>query len=355
MDKYKIDSHKLMYHIPRLHAWLDEKLVYPVYIEISPSGACNHRCTFCALDYVGYQKRYLETTRLKAILSEMGQLGVKSVMFGGEGEPLLHKEICDIVVHARRSGIVTAFTTNGVLLRKSLADKILPQTEWIKVSCNAGTRETYARIHRTRQTDFDAVIENMAYAAELKHKQGYLCALGVQLLLLPENGKEVLQLAAKASDIGMDYLVIKPYSQHFLSKTEKYKNITYKKWLHLANELARFNNEHFKVIFRLDTMQKWDTGVRSYERCLALPFWSYLDAGGNIWGCSAFLGEKQFWYGNIYENSFQKIWESETRLRSLRWTENEFDINQCRINCRMDKINRFLWELRHPPEHVNFI
>lgn len=89
--------------------------------------------------------------------------------------------------------------------------------------------------------------------------------------------------------------------------------------------------------------------------CLALPFWSYIDAGGNVWGCSAHLGEERFLYGNIYENRFQEIWEGEERAESVRWAEKELDTNQCRVNCRMDEINRYLWEMRHPPEHVNFI
>ena len=102
-------------------------------------------------------------------------------------------------------------------------------------------------------------------------------------------------------------------------------------------------------------MKKWDNSMKNYDRCLALPFWSYLDSGGNVWGCSAYLGDERFLYGNIYENSFKEIWEGEKRRCSLGWVEKELDIKQCRVNCRMDEINKYLWELKHPPEHANFI
>jgi len=105
----------------------------------------------------------------------------------------------------------------------------------------------------------------------------------------------------------------------------------------------------------MNTMNKWDERGRKYENCLALPFWSYIDAGGNVWGCSAYLGDERFLYGNIYENSFQEIWEGEKRAESLEWAESQLDTDQCRVNCRMDEINRYLWEMRHPPAHVNFI
>lgn len=53
MDKYRIDSHKLIYHVSRVNDWLNGKLIYPIYMEISPIGSCNHRCIFCAYDFIG--------------------------------------------------------------------------------------------------------------------------------------------------------------------------------------------------------------------------------------------------------------------------------------------------------------
>ncbi len=86
-----------------------------------------------------------------------------------------------------------------------------------------------------------------------------------------------------------------------------------------------------------------------------MTFWSYIDAGGNVWGCSAYLGNERFRHGSIYEKSFEEIWKGEQRQQFLQWAADELDVCGCRVNCRMDKINSYLWELTHPPEHVNFI
>jgi molybdenum cofactor biosynthesis enzyme MoaA len=99
MDDFGIDSHKLVYHPTRLSDWLKGEDIYPIYIEVSPIGACNHRCTFCALDYMEYTPHFIEKELLKERLSEMGRLGVKSIMFAGEGEPLLYKDIGEIINH----------------------------------------------------------------------------------------------------------------------------------------------------------------------------------------------------------------------------------------------------------------
>lgn len=355
MDKYKIDSHKLIYHVPRVNDWLEGKAIYPIYMEVSPAGACNHRCTYCGLDFMNYQPRYYDTTLFKERLSELGKLGLKSIMYAGEGEPFLHKDMAEIINHTKKAGIDVAVTTNGVLFKKEIADKILDGTEWIKVSINGATRETYAKIHQCNPGDFNQVIENMSYAVKIRNDNNYTCALGMQLLLLPENHHEAVALAKLARNIGMDYLVIKPYSQHPQSKTKRYSNIKYSEYEYLRDELLSLNSEDFNAIFRIHTMEKWNEPQRNYRRCLALPFWSYIDAAGNVWGCSVYLSDERFLYGNIYKQSFREIWEGKKRLHSLRWVEKDLDVSQCRINCRMDEINRYLWELKNPPEHVNFI
>jgi len=352
-DKFKIDSHKLIYHVHRVSKWVNDENIYPVYMEISPFGACNHRCIFCSVDFMGYQKRALETDILKKRLTELGQLGLKSIMYAGEGEPFLHKDIAEIIVHTKKAGIDVALTTNGVLMRPDIIDTILSSTEWIKVSCNAGAKETYSKIHKTKAEDFNRVINNLEHAVNVRNKNKYKCTLGIQILLLPENSHEVEQLVITAKNIGIDYLVVKPYTHH--SQNEHEYHIQYNDYAHIADKLKQYNSNEFNTIFRINAMQKWDKKNRGYNKCLALPFWSYIDSGGNVWGCSAHLLNDKFHYGNINSQSFQAIWESDKRLQSLRWVDKNLNLNSCKFNCRMDEINRYLWDLKNPPEHANFI
>ncbi len=354
-DSFRIDSHKLLYHPKRVARWLDGENTYPIYMEISPSGTCNHRCIFCALDFMEYQRRFLDTEILKIRLKEMADRGLKAVMYAGEGEPFLHKDMVEITHFAKSVGIDQAFTTNATLMTPKISEQILDVTTWIKVSCNAGTPESYAKIHQTKASHFDRVIKNLEAAVELRRKNGWTCTLGMQILLLPDTQHEVVGLAQIARDIGLDYLVVKPYSQHPQSKCAGYKDVDYSGLEKLEEELKATRTETFQPILRLNTIKKWQEKDRPYERCLGLPFWSYLDAGGSIWGCSMFLQNDRFNYGNIHKQTFQDIWEGDKRLDAMKWFESEFDPTQCRINCRIDEINRYLWELKHPAVHVNFI
>ncbi len=353
-DDFRIDSHKLIFHVARVNDWLKGKTVSPIYLEIAPSGGCNHRCIFCALDYLGYKPEFLDLKVLKRTIKEAAGLGVKSIMYAGEGEPLLHKDIDEIVRYTKACGIDIAVTTNGVLLKEELSRRLLKSLSWIRVSMNAGTPRAYSKIHRTHKEDFYKVLQNLKDAVKAKEKEGLKTTIGVQLLLIPQNAKEIFPLARLLKKIGIDYFTIKPYSQHPLSSSRLDAEFRYENCIKLGKRLEKIADKNFKIIFRDQTMERL-TAAKDYRRCLGLPFWAYIDANGDVYACSAFLGKKEFVYGSIYKEGFKSIMSGVRRRSVIDRVSSRLDVAKCRQVCRLDKINSYLWELKDPGPHVNFI
>ena len=351
-DNIRMDSHKLIYHPDVVARWMKGENIYPIEIEISPSGACNHRCIFCAVDYIGYQPDFLDKDTILRDISHMSKKGLKSVICSGEGEPLLNKNMPDIANGIKACGVDVAMSTNGALFTKEKADDCLAAFTWIRFSVASLEEESYHKIQRGKAGDLDRVKTNLAEAVRIKKDRRLRTTLGVQCLLLPDNLSQLPDMARQLREIGVDYLTIKPYSQHLHS--ENTFKIDYNAMLEAEQEIMQYTTESFAVYFRANAMKKMHQ-EKCYKQCYGLPFMSHIDAKGNVWPCVAHIGAEEFCYGNIYKQTFEEIWEG-TRRQEIVKKLNGLDINKvCREACRLDEINKYLNELKYPGEHVNFI
>lgn len=351
-ENIRMDSHKLIYHPEVVARWMKGENIYPIEIEISPSGACNHRCTFCAVDYLEYQPVFLNKDIILRDITKMKDCGLKSVICSGEGEPLLNKDMPDIANGIKACGVDVAMSSNGVLFTKEKANDCLGAFTWIRFSIASMRETSYDKIQRGKTGDLDKVKENLQAAVRIKRDKKLRTTLGAQCLLLPDNISDVSDMAKQLCEIGIDYLTVKPYSQHLHSKNTY--QINYQELLDLEQEIKKYETEDFAIHFRAEAMKKVHHG-KCYKQCYGLPFMTHIDAKGNVWPCIAHIGQEEFCYGNIYEHTFEEIWEGTGRQEVIQKL-NGLDINKiCREARRLDAVNNYLNELKHPGEHVNFI
>ena len=351
-EDFKLDSHKLIYHPCEVARWLRGEEIYPIEIEISPSGTCNHRCTFCAVDYLGYEPAFLDMDMIINNIKHMKQQGLKSVICSGEGEPLLNKNMPEMAVKMQGIGVDVAMASNGVFLKREITEECLHSFTWIRFSVAALYEATYKKIHRGKDGDLRKALDNIAYAVEWKKRNRLATTLGVQCLLIQENKNEIADMARELKKIGVDYFTVKPYSQHTQSNNQF--EVNYKELFDLESSIRQYESEDFKIYYRSNAMKKMKTD-KLYDNCYGLPFMTHIDAKGNVWPCINFVGKPEFSYGNLYEQTFEEIWHDERKSKIMSIFANT-DINRiCREACRLDEINQYLYQLKYPGEHVNFI
>lgn len=353
-DFNSINSTKLMYHpikvaeVLQADTWDKYKSIVPIYAECSPLNFCPHSCEFCGVDYAIKRDAKIDPEVFKVRIKELGELGLKSLMMAGEGEPLLHKSIVEMTLATKAAGIAVSFTTNGLLMTTKFIEGAMAATSWIKVSFNAASPETYAKVHGTTQKDFHTVCTNIKNAVEYKKQHNLDCDIGMQLVLIESNAHEVEDFVKLAKSLAVDYAVVKRYNQHKFSNTRENENTDYSKYEYLSDVLSKYNDDTFSVVFR----QNSDT-EQTYSECRSLPLWVYIDSNMDVYNCSAYLLQPDHNLGNLKEQTFKEIWQGEKRRKLF---EEGIDISGCRSNCRMDSCNRFLDSIANSNiKNVNFI
>lgn len=357
MDRYLLDGHKLYWHLDRVRDWQEGRLIPPVYLEISPLAWCNHRCGFCGIDFAQEKSLRLEAPLLCERLAEMGRLGVRSVMFAGEGEPLLHPDFPAMVRAARQAGLDVGLTTNGSVGTSALWEELLPHLSWVKFSVDAGTAEVYARVHGVAASAFARTLESLRAAVGVKRRNGLGVTLGAQFLLVEENAGDVENALSLFSGENLDYFVLKPFSLHPQMLRKHDTAYSQESLDRIRQAVAAWQGRtSTALLFREEAASRYAEGRKTFAHCRALPFWGYISSRGDFYTCSVFLGDERFRTGNIAEETMESILFGERRRESLRFGAQDLDVNGiCRLNCRMARINEFLEYLATPPEHVNFI
>lgn len=352
MDQLSLDGHKLFYHLEPVVKWLNGEQIYPLYCAISLTEACNHKCLFCVYDYIQRTKTYLDRDAVLGFVKELADGGMKAAYFSGEGEPLMHPQAVEIMRETRAAGVDCALNTNGSYLTKEISRELLSALTYVRFSINGCSPENYRQIHRTTAKAYDRIMANLEDAVAIRKDQGLDITLGAQCVVLGENIDLIPDLARDLKSLQIDYLSLKPFLPFDL--------VDYRTDLDLQNDdvqeklraCEKIGDGNFKVVVRWDSINKIEK--RTYDRCLSVPFMLEVDAKGETYLCGVLLGREGFSYGNINEKSYREIIES-AQCGKVVERINGIDVHKCMPNCRNDAVNRFLWDLKHPPEHVNFI
>ena len=158
---------------------------HPVLCNYYVTYRCNARCGFC--DIWERPSPYANKQTVAQNLKALKKLGVKVIDFTG-GEPLLHREIDQLLDMAKQEGFITTLTTNCLLYPK-WASRLQGKVDMLHFSLDAADRQA----HDTSRgvACFDAVMESISIAASLGEKPDILFTVTEnnmdQLALIYEN------------------------------------------------------------------------------------------------------------------------------------------------------------------------
>jgi MoaA/NifB/PqqE/SkfB family radical SAM enzyme len=212
----------------------------PITIGLRLTNTCNYDCIYCGTA----EKRgkdgagVLTKDEYKDILSQAAEAGVRSAIFGANGEPLLTYGLPEILEHAASLGIVPIiFSNTSVLGNDTLCQRRhgIDGRQLLKVLDESGTsliisaeslqRERYNRIMAVDAFDyFEEAIRRIRHESSLPEPAIFdgrpLCRLALSAVMMPINYDERHDLVEFIHGLN-GVAILKPPSLHGSAATNR--------------------------------------------------------------------------------------------------------------------------------------
>jgi radical SAM protein with 4Fe4S-binding SPASM domain len=292
----------------------------PRHIQIEVTGACNLRCRMCLVSYRPALDRTtasMSLERFRRLLDELPEL--EEVTLQGLGEPLLAPDFFAMVEAATNRGIRVGFNTNGTLLTRDRAERLVRLgVSWLHVSVDAAEEETFAAIRVGAK--LPRVLRNLRGLVDVKRQLAATSPrIQLNVVAMRTNLDQLPELVRQAGDIGVDRIWVQRLAHDFSDASPDFDRIrafTDREQLSDSDDLeATFDRcravaERFGIPLRLPERRarRADPPPPGVRRC-AWPFTSaYVAHDGRVQPCCMVMGAERATLGSLETSSFEDIW-----------------------------------------------
>ncbi|MEE9384520.1 MAG: radical SAM protein [Nannocystaceae bacterium] len=362
-----LDGTKIAWYPDRVRAWQRGERIAPITIDMALTRACNYACEFCYAMLQENDRKVISGEVMSSFLEDCAQIGVKGISLVSDGESTISPVFADVVKYGSELGLSMAVGTNGLALTRSRLEELLPHLTYIRINISAGERARYAEIMGVREEWFDRVCRNIADMVEIKRRRGLDVTIGLQMVVMPSYGDQILPLARLGKRLRPDYLVLK----HCSDSEDGELGVDYEDYNKLYDDFRAaeaLSDPGYKVVVKWSKIEA--KGQRSYQRCYGPPFMIQLSGSGLVAPCGMLFNQRyaKFHIGNICEQSFKDIWSSDRYWEVMNYLSSpEFNAQkmcgslclQHKVNETLDAARKGLIDIAAPrgpaPQHLGFI
>ena len=184
----------------------------PTFVSIEPANFCQLRCPECPVGIASSPNR-LSPNRLMPLsiferVLEQVQATAHTMQFYFQGEPLLNKQLPEMIAAAHKAGLYTIVSTNAQSLSQDMANALVQSgLNRIIVSIDGFSEESYQayRIGGSLQKALDA----LRYLANAKRLHKSHIRIELQTLRLKTNEHEWNWIKKNYKQLGATHLAFK--------------------------------------------------------------------------------------------------------------------------------------------------
>lgn len=173
-----------------------ERRRYPAMIILDVTNVCNLQCVHCPQPSIqardDFRIAHLPDDVFRSLTDQLSECTEPCLLrFVGDGEPMLHPDILDMIEQVkRRTTCVVNLTTNGTRLSKDAASRLLTSgIEMIDISLDALTKPVYDRIRKGGK--YEQVIGNVLSLLDLRGRTASPTKILVSFVRQDDNEMEL--------------------------------------------------------------------------------------------------------------------------------------------------------------------
>ncbi|MEZ4322737.1 MAG: radical SAM protein [Myxococcota bacterium] len=280
-------------------------LTGPLAVHLEVMGACNLACTHCFAMPLPRHRNPLALHELDDLFAQLAALGSFRLGLTG-GEPLLRRDLLDVLDAALAHGLHPCLTTNALLLDEAMA-RALGERDlvWLNVSLEGADAATNDPVRG--DGTFDAVCEKLRMLG--RHARFTLA-----FTLTDANHAQAERAARLARELGAHTAVFRPLYPVGAAGTAQMPSFA--DYSHALEGLSACGDlgaiDPFAPTSRVATQARTYTG----PGCGAANLVASIDIQGAVNPCS-FLGSETVG-GNVRDRPFREIWDDSEAFRRLR-------------------------------------
>lgn len=147
----KIKKNSTIIHVPsdRLNDVDIDREVnidYPISVNLVVTTKCNYNCRFCFGRYRSFLSN-IDDSRIMEIPKLLANVGAQKITFEG-GEPLCHPRLLELIVEAKKRGLITGLVANGNLLTKTYLRRLSGSLDWLGLSIDSASERVETELGR---------------------------------------------------------------------------------------------------------------------------------------------------------------------------------------------------------------
>jgi MoaA/NifB/PqqE/SkfB family radical SAM enzyme len=320
-----LDGTKIDFHMDRLEAWERGEHIAPITIDMALTRKCDAACSFCFAMLQENERSEITLDHMEDFLVDSARMGVRAISLVSDGESLLSRAYVHTIQRGSELGISMASGTNGRAFTPDKLEAVLPYLDYLRFNVSAGTQERYTDIMGLDGRAYNRVLSNIRRSVDIKREGHLRVTLGIQMVLMPDMGDQIMPFAELGKDLGVDYAIIKHCSD------DEYGNLgidygKYGELTPLLEEAEALSTPTYSSIVKWSKIG--DKGKRDYQRCYGPPFLIQISGSGLVAPCGMLFSDRygKFHIGNITEQRWYDIWQSDRYWEVMKYlSSDDFD------------------------------